>query len=47
MNSNQPDDKTLLLLMVIAELLGKKSDAKHILGMYETKVTQLQRYRTS
>ena len=39
--NDKPDDKTLLLLMVIAELMGKKSDPQHIAGVYERKAKQL------
>lgn len=30
MNSDKPDNKTLLLLMVIAEIIGAKSDTQAI-----------------
>jgi hypothetical protein len=40
-DSEHLDDKTLLFLMMIAEFLGKKSDPKHILTMYERKLDQL------
>ena len=39
--SDKPDEKTLLLLMVIAELMGQKSDAQHINTLYERKAKQL------
>jgi hypothetical protein len=45
MPSNPPNDDTLLLLMVIAELSGVKCDPKHILNLYDTKVNQLRDYR--
>ena len=47
MPSNPPSDETLLLLMVLAELMGKKSDPKHILNLYDTKVNQLRSYQTA
>jgi len=45
MLSNPPSEETLLLLMIIAELSGKKSDPKHILNLYDSKFTQLKNYR--
>jgi len=39
--ADKPDEKTLLLLMVIAELVGKKSDAQAINILYERKAKQL------
>lgn len=44
-DSENLDDKTLLILMVIAELMGQKSDPKHILTMYERKLDQLKTYQ--
>ena len=41
MLDTKPDEKTLVLLMVIAELVGAKSDAQHINSLYERKVKQL------
>ncbi len=35
MNPEKPDDKTLILLMAIAELVGKKSDAQAMSILYE------------
>ncbi len=39
--ADKPDEKTLLLLMMIAELTGQKSDAQHISTLYERKAKQL------
>jgi hypothetical protein len=39
--SDKPDEKTLILLMVIAELMGRKSDAQHVNTLYERKAKQL------
>lgn len=41
MISDKPDEKTLILLMAIAELLEKKSDAQAINLLYERKAKQL------
>jgi hypothetical protein len=38
---DKPDEKTLVLLMVIAELVGAKSDAQDISIKYERKLKQL------
>jgi hypothetical protein len=46
-DSEKLDNKTLAILMVIAELLGKKSDTKHILTLYERKLEQAKDYLTS
>jgi hypothetical protein len=46
MPNSKPDDQTLILLMVIAELVGKKSDAQHITTLYERKAEQLRQHRS-
>jgi hypothetical protein len=46
-DSEKLDNKTLAILMVIAELLDKKSDTKHILGLYDKKLEQARDYLTS
>jgi hypothetical protein len=38
---NQLDDKTLAVLMVIAELVKEKHDPKHINTLYERALTQI------
>ena len=39
--TDKPDEKTLILLMAIAELVGAKSDAQHINILYQRKAEQL------
>jgi len=45
-NTDQLDDKTLAILMVIGEIMEKKHDAKHILTMYERALEKVKDYRT-
>jgi hypothetical protein len=42
MTPEKPDDKTLVLLMAIAELMNQKSDAQAMSILYERKAKQLQ-----
>jgi hypothetical protein len=39
--TDKPDDKTLILLMAIADLVGKKSDAQAISILYARKAQAL------
>jgi len=41
MSSDKPDEKTLILLMAIADLMGEKCDAQAISILYERKAKQL------
>jgi len=41
------DNKTLAILMVIADLMKEKHDPKHIIGMYERAVKQISEYQRS
>jgi hypothetical protein len=41
MASDKPDEQTLLLLMVIAEIVGKKSDPQAISIAYARKAQEL------
>ena len=47
METEKLDNKTLALLMVIADLLEKKSDARHILTLYARKLEGAKEYQSS